>query len=368
MAPTKRPATASTGASKKPKVMKGPSVAKQCKDIATAMKGAEGYPPMVVKMISDNLAICLADYKEERHEFQASVASMAEQIIASIKVSIEAKIKEAEEKLAKADADKASREAAMEETKKSAEDKVAANVAAKQEVSTVEDELKKAMQALKAAEKEQKTGDAKSVADEAKKSKLENAINSVFVPCKEGALEKAAITKGISELQKLGKEYDFDNALLTSLPSALQKEPASRGTFDNVVVNNVEEELQKRLTSLKEELAKAAPDREERASKVASCAAAVEAGKMKLDSLEKACKDALAAMKEADGKAKAASKALKAFGPEMKATGKALKDAKDSLESFTTGAMTSFTELLARTKPAPEPEVAEAPAEAEAAS
>lgn len=30
--------------------------------------------------------------------------------------------------------------------------------------------------------------------------------------------------------------------------------------------------------------------------------------------------------------------------------------------------MTSFTELLARTKPAPEPEVAEAPAEAEAAS
>lgn len=33
-----------------------------------------------------------------------------------------------------------------------------------------------------------------------------------------------------------------------------------------------------------------------------------------------------------------------------------------------TEAMTSFTELLARTKPAPEPEVAEAPAEAEAAS
>ena len=33
-----------------------------------------------------------------------------------------------------------------------------------------------------------------------------------------------------------------------------------------------------------------------------------------------------------------------------------------------TEAMTSFTELLARTKPAPEPEVAEAPAEAEATS
>ena len=36
--------------------------------------------------------------------------------------------------------------------------------------------------------------------------------------------------------------------------------------------------------------------------------------------------------------------------------------------TFHPEAMTSFTELLARTKPAPEPEVAEAPAEAEAAS
>ena len=41
---------------------------------------------------------------------------------------------------------------------------------------------------------------------------------------------------------------DFDTALLTSLPSALQKDPASRGTFDNVVVTNVEDELQKRPT------------------------------------------------------------------------------------------------------------------------
>ncbi|CAL1128944.1 unnamed protein product [Cladocopium goreaui] len=122
---------------------------------------------------------------------------------------------------------------------------------------------------------------------------------------------------------------DFDTALLTSLPSALQKDPASRGTFDNVVVTNVEDELQKRLAKLKETLAEAAPAREERASKVATCAAAVEALKVKLESMEKASKDAVAAMKEADGKSKAAAKALKAFGPEIKATGKALKDAKE---------------------------------------
>jgi len=326
------------------------------------MKGAEGYPPAVVKMISENLAVCLGDYKEERHRFQASVASMAEQIMASIKVTIEGKISEAEATLAKADSEKTAREAAVEETKKLAEEKTAASVAAKQEVTTTEAELKKAQEALKTAEKEQKAGDGNIVKDEAKKGKLENTINSVFVPCKEGALEKSAITKGISELQKLGKELDFDTALLTSLPSALQKDPASRGTFDNVVVNNVEDELQKRLAKLKETLETAAPAREERASKVATCAAAVEGLKVKLESLEKASKDAVIAAKEADSNAKKAAKALKAFGPEMKATGKALKDAKAELEDFTSGAMTSFTELLNRSAPAPEPEAAEEPA------
>eukprot|EP00438_Fugacium_kawagutii_P010537 Skav214534 [mRNA] locus=scaffold410:425821:445329:+ [translate_table: standard] len=221
---------------------------------------------------------------------------MAEKILASIKVSISGKISEAEEKLAKADTEKAAREA------------------------------------LKVAEKEQKVGDAESVKDETKKGKLENTINSVFVPCKDGALEK-----GISELQKLGKELGFDTALLTSLPSALQKDPASRGTFDNVVVTNVEDELQKRLAKLKEILAEAAPAREERANKVATCAGAVETFKTKLESLEKVSKESVAALKEAESKAKAATKALKAtremssdaFGPEIKATGKALKDAKD---------------------------------------
>ena len=32
------------------------------------------------------------------------------------------------------------------------------------------------------------------------------------------------LAQGIADLQKLGKEYGFDTALLTSLPSALSKE------------------------------------------------------------------------------------------------------------------------------------------------
>eukprot|EP00913_Durusdinium_trenchii_P017991 g16907.t1 len=64
----------------------------------------------------ENLANCLGDFKEERHEFQAKVAGMAQEVLASIKAKFEADIAKAEETLAKADAEKATREAAVEET------------------------------------------------------------------------------------------------------------------------------------------------------------------------------------------------------------------------------------------------------------
>lgn len=354
MAPMKRPATSDAGASNKK------AKAKQCKEIYSAMKGAEGYPALVVQMIGENLANCLGDFKEERHEFQAKVAGMAQEVLASIKAKFEADIAKAEETLAKADAEKATREAAVEETKKATEEKAQATAAAKEEVTSAEASLKAAKQALKTAEQEQKAGDAKVTVDEAKKGKLMSTMESVFLPCKEEALAESAITKGIADLQKLGKEYGFDTALLTSLPSALSKEPASRGDFDGVVVKQVEDELQKRLDTLTAELNEAEPARQARADKVANCKAAVEAGKMKQESLEKALKDATTAEKEAVVAAKAAVKALKAFGPEMKETKGALDEAKESLDDFTSGALKTFTELLEHTKPPPEPVEAEA--------
>ena len=95
-------------------------------------------------------------------------------------------------------------------------------------------------------------------------------MESVFLPCKESALAEIAINKGVADLQKLGDEYGRDTAMLTSLPSSLSKEPASRGDLDLVVNHHqiiqikvalrgwqVEDELQKGLYQLMAQLNKA---------------------------------------------------------------------------------------------------------------
>jgi len=363
----KRPASTAGPAAKK---AKGPSVTAQCKEVARALAGAEAYPPQVLAMLSENLAACLSEPKEDRHAFQARVAEMAGEVLTSIKAGIEGKISAAKEKLEKADAEKATREAAVEETKAKAVQGSEALDSAKKEVQAAVAEMKAANEALKKAEQEQKAGDAELAGNESKKAKLESTIETIFVPCKEGALQPALITKGVQELTKLGKDWGFDTALITSLPSALSKEPASRGSFDSVVVKQVEEELQNRLETLKKSLAEAAPAREERAGQVSAKSAALEAAKLKDQSLVAAVKAAQEASKEAEAAMKAAARALKAFGPEMKSTGAELAEAEESLASIE-GVLATFRGLLDRSKevpPEPAAEAAEAAAAAEPAA
>ncbi|CAE7364106.1 unnamed protein product [Symbiodinium sp. CCMP2592] len=277
-APAKRPAASTAGAAAKK--AKGPAIGKMCKEIASALKSSS-YPKHVIEMLSHSLPLCLGETKEERHEFQARTVAMTAEVLASVQADLESKISGAEEKIASGDAEKTKREAAVEETKKAVEEKAAVMETTKKEAEVAAEELSAAEKAHKTAEQEQKAGDTKLVQAETKKEKLETVMTSVFVPCKDGTVEASSKSKAIQEITKLGRSEGFDTALLTSLPSALDKEPAARGTFDHVVVKQVEDELQKRLGELSETLAAGAPEREARAQKVSIAAAQKEAAKVK---------------------------------------------------------------------------------------
>lgn len=316
--------------------------------------------------MSHSLPLCLGETKEERHEFQVRTVAMTTEVLASVQADLESKISVAEEKIASGDAEKTKREAAVEETKEAVEEKAAVTETTKQEAELAAEELSAAEKAHKTAEQEQKAGATKLVQAEAKKEKLETVMTSVFVPCKDGTVEAGSKSKAIQEITKLGRAEGFDTALLTSLPSALGKEPAGRGTFDHVVVKQVEDELQKRLAELTETLAAGGPEREARAQKVSIAAAQKEAAKVKDAATKEAAKAAVEAQKAAVAAEKAAAKALKALGPEMKATAAELKSNKEGLEDFKTGVLQSFTELVERSsvvpEVAPEEPAAEAPA------
>lgn len=332
------------------------------------MKGAEGFPAHVVAMLGENLVHCLGQAKEERHEFQVKVSGMVHEVLNSIQAKLEASIAAAESKVAQADTEKASREALAEAAKDTAASKAAAATAAKEAVDAAVAELKSAQEALQSAQKEQKNGDLAFAAADDKKVRMQSIITTVIVPCKEGATgEAGVISKGIAEVTKLGKEYGFDAALMSSLPSALNKAPADRGSFDQLVVTQVETELQNRLAALTKELEEAAPAREERAAKVTAATATVEVASSKEASCKEALKAAQTEHKEADSAVKTTAKAVKQFGAEMKQVGADLAEAKESLDEFLQGAMATFKELLEQTNVVPEEpakDAAAAPAEA----
>merc|ERR1740129_610836 len=162
---------------------------------------------------------------------------------------------------------------------------------------------------------------------------------------------------------KVGKELGLEASLLASLQNALVKAPASRGSFDTLVLEQAEGEIDKCKAALAGTLESGEPAKNERAAKVeAASAQLAEAAEA-----ERSCKAALEAakseQKEAEAAQKAAAKAVKEFGPKMKEVAAGFEASKASLEDLKEGPLKAFAELLAYTAIAPTAED-EAPAEA----
>lgn len=329
-------------------------MSKQFKEVASALKEAVDYPQQVISMLSENLQHCLSETKEERHEFQVKVGSMLDEVLGSVKASYEKKLTEAQGKLSEADNIKASREAAEADAKRATEAAKEAAETAKKDLDAASANLRSKNAELKAAKSEQEAGDTELVQAEDKKNKIESIVTEVFNPCKEGTLDASKVKSGIGEVCKLGKEFSFDAALMHSLPSALGKAPSVRGSFDDLVVKQVEAELIDRKEKLGAVLKEGEAGRAERAKKVTDAEGAVAEATSTKKAKEESLTSAQTAEKEALVAEKAAEKAKKGFGAEMKQVQASLEEAASGLESFTAGPLATFKELLERSSVVPE--------------
>merc|ERR1712224_1096577 len=60
--------------------------------------------------------------------------------------------------------------------------------------------------------------------------------------------------ENLAKLVKILKNLSLDSSLLKAIPDALKKKPADRGTFDNMVVSQVDDALKAKLAVLEGEL------------------------------------------------------------------------------------------------------------------
>jgi len=95
---------------------------------------------------------------------------------------------------------------------------------------------------------------------------LEKAVTESIKPLVEAGSESVPL----KPLLKLLAEHKFNESMLTALPGAVAKKPDERGPFDTLVVQELNEEVAKRLDSMKATIASGEKAKAERAAAAAA--------------------------------------------------------------------------------------------------
>jgi len=167
----------------------------------------------------------------------------------------------------------------------------------------------------------------------------------------------------LKSLDALAGEFNLDAQMMSSAHSTLSTAPDARGTFDSMVIAELEKLLVGQLAKLEAAIADAAPAKEARAAQVEAAMVARTAANDQNTTNSISVDASHKAQAEAEAALKAAAATVKGFSSEATAVAKECKAAQDKLATFQAGALAAFVELEAYAKPLPPPEpVVEEPA------
>merc|ERR1719336_188822 len=103
------------------------------------------------------------------------------------------------------------------------------------------------------------------------KEEVDGAMQGSICALRDVELFKAEeVPKHVNLLVPLAKRLALDDSLLTALPSACAGAPDKRGSFDNMVIDQLRQHLDKKFAVLQETLDKAAAAIKEHAAAVAA--------------------------------------------------------------------------------------------------
>lgn len=318
----------------------------KCRAIAAALRDAEHLPGQVRDMLGSSLADCLGVPSEERHTYQLRVIRMVGEALAGIETMTERRIEAATHAVKDADVERASRVKARDDGASRLVEQLEAIAAAKISLADSNAAYKAAQEELAEAIAEQQEGDACLSEATAKKEELESALNNTYMPLKGGSLDVSETQACLARLNSLGNECEFDLALITSLPAALNKPAETRGVFDAMVLEQAENELQQRIAAQADVLARGEPQRQEQAAKVLAARALVDAAR---EHEQQTCRieliNAQMAHKETEAELQTLVKAVKQFSAEMEEVTARLETLKTELNDLRSGPIAIFKEL-----------------------
>lgn len=352
---TKRAAVAA----KEPKAKRqqeDPLVCK-CNGIISVLASAEGCSSDTLHMLAGAVKSCLIVPKEERHEVQNAVIEMIAEVLTNVERGHTDRVAVLRGRIAQADAEKAERvsraEAAVEVCIEKFEAVAGAEKVleeAKEKIVAIEDELKVIIS-------EQKAGDA-DLEEAVQKKASAHPIVSMHLPALTGGTA-ADIAESLKMVMKVGKDLGLEDQLLASATCVLSKLPAERGSFDSIVVQQVDEQINIAINKLSEKLNMGEAGKVERAEKVELCKNKLDNAVASKGACEEALQAAKSALKEAEATKDSSEKAVSDLGPEMEAIAASAETA-DALLVACKADLATFWDLVEGKPDAPEAISAEA--------
>jgi len=198
----------------------------------------------------------LRTLQDERHSYQETMFGMLAEVFETEETRREGCVAEVKVKLEASEAEQSTRQAAKDSADAEVQAKME-EIAGKKEVLAQDSAIVRSENAkLQEASEEKICAENDNQVHMTEKEKGLQMQNEHLEMLKDGQCENVRDQRShLSALTPFFKKLSVDASLITAMPSALGKKPAERGSFDNMVVQQIEETLTKHLSSLDEKLA-----------------------------------------------------------------------------------------------------------------
>mmetsp|Transcript_102882 Transcript_102882/g.331561 ORF Transcript_102882/g.331561 Transcript_102882/m.331561 type:complete len:421 (-) Transcript_102882:242-1504(-) len=360
-APQKAPqkAAAKAPAKKQAVPVEAPKAPKRDPRLAEVDAGIAlaAMPEEAQDMLNSMAEFALLTYKEDRDDRVAKVVDMFSDVLEGVKAGYEHNIEEGQRLVDESEATQETQQDKINSANVEVEAQKVELKSKKQSLAEIARNFRLAREAMTEIEGEELLVAREIAKVASRKEKLEATVAECFRPLvSEGGLSDEAEAKAkVEKLTAVLREEQFDESLVTSLPTALSKATDARGSFDMMVLTQFEQEVVVRVAAMKATLDGAEGAKAERTQRLESSRKTFEEAKNA--QLESASIFTKAQEEEArrEEALRLAKHQMSDLRKEARAFFKSVERATFDLKFFSDGPMAAFAALRELTAPPPPP-------------
>lgn len=319
--------------------------------VVEAIQLADDVPKAVRQMLIAMLPEGICVPADLRHQYQNASVKMTLEVLEGVLSKMQQGVTSAAGEVTRIEAAKSELQAKVQEAIAALEKASEGEATTKGNLAEVTRSVLACKSALAEREKERAEGDAAHEAAKEDKIVIEAALAEDFRCLRDGEVEGEDAKAQYKKLEALAGKIGFEASLLTALPTSILKKPADRGSFDAMVVAQLQEGLQKHLAQLQETIQSSEPAAAKRLAAVEQAKKDLQMAKLKQQEVADLYLAAKQLQKDCQGNKKSAETKVKQSAPDLTAAKKIQQEAEKRLENYKQRNWTSFETLRDHTSP-----------------